>query len=343
MRLRQKNIIGLDIGTGSIKLIRIDRKGTGEKCVIGYTPQGLVSNQGILSEDLLADEIAGLMREHKIISRRCSLCLPSQHVISRTVFLPLMEKDMLVENIRYDIEDYLPLDPEEYFIDYRIMRTLSINEKKHWHVLITAVLRNTILSYTRVLNRAGLNPIYIDVPYNCLEKLLSLSISGMYLSAEDRGDLCIVDIGSTSANIILFSEGCYFVDSTVFFENANTSFDYQNDANVLGRASANSYHDFTATVSPDRSRLFQVTDEVIKTLRYYSNQSAGNNLIKEIVLLGGGSLIPDLPDYLRKSIGLPVTRLSSWMEKNKAGNIKGISDAELMIMGKAIGSTMRRD
>jgi hypothetical protein len=31
------------------------------------------------------------------------------------------------------------------------------------------------------------------------------------------------------------------------------------------------------------------------------------------------------------------------MEKNKAGNIKGISDAELMIMGKAIGSTMRRD
>ena len=109
MRLRQKNIIGLDIGTGSIKLIRIDGKGTGEKCVIGYTPQGWFSNQGILSEDLLADEIAGLMREHKIISRRCSLCLPSQHVISRTVFLPLMEKDMLVENIRYDIEDYLPL------------------------------------------------------------------------------------------------------------------------------------------------------------------------------------------------------------------------------------------
>ena len=44
MGLRQKSIIGLDIGT-NIKLIKMDRKGSGEKCVISYTPQGLVSNR----------------------------------------------------------------------------------------------------------------------------------------------------------------------------------------------------------------------------------------------------------------------------------------------------------
>jgi ribosomal protein L28 len=39
-----------------------------------------------------------------------------------------------------------------------------------------------------------------------------------------------------------------------------------------------------------------------------------------------------------------MARVCDICEKGKmSGNIKGISDAELMIMGKAIGSTMRRD
>jgi type IV pilus assembly protein PilM len=342
MGLRQKSIIGLDIGTGNIKLIKKDRKGSGEKCVISYTPQGLVSNRGIISEDLLANEITRLIREHGITGRRCSLCLSSQHVISRTVFLPFMEKNMLLENIRYDIEDFLPLDPDEYFIDYRIMKTVTINGIKHWHVLITAVLRNTILSYIRVLNRAGLKPIYIDVPHNCLEKFINSTIIGME-PVGNRGDFCIVDIGFTTINIILFSGGYYFVDNTAFLERDSTTSDYQNDGNGLGRSQDNTIRDVTATVNQNQRWLIQVEDEVTRTLRYYRNQIPGNAPINEIILLGGGSLTPNLAGYLRESTGLPVTRFSSWVEKNRSGNIKDLSGEELMIMGKAIGSTIRRD
>ena len=233
MGLRQKSIIRLDIGTGNIKLIKMNRKGSGEKCVISYTPQGLVSNRGIISEDLLANEYSldkgtWNYRQEMFTMSILTTCYFKDSLST------FMEKNMLLENIRYDIEDFLPLDPDEYFIDYRIMKTVTINGIKHWHVLITAVLRNTILSYIRVLNRAGLKPIYIDVPHNCLEKFINSTIIGME-PVGNRGDFCIVDIGFTTINIILFSGGYYFVDNTAFLERDSTTSDYQNDGNGLGR------------------------------------------------------------------------------------------------------------
>ena len=36
-------------------------------------------------------------------------------------------------------------------VDYRIINTLTVNEREYWNILIVAVLRETVLSYVTVL------------------------------------------------------------------------------------------------------------------------------------------------------------------------------------------------
>ncbi|HZJ57324.1 MAG TPA: pilus assembly protein PilM [Clostridia bacterium] len=343
MELRQKKIIGLDIGTRNIKVIGMNRTGVCGKWSIGSIPQGLVSSHGILAEDLLAGEIRDLIKENEIRGRRCSFCLPSQHVITRSVFHPSMDSDVLIENIRYDMEDYLPLDADEYYIDYRITKTVIINGREHWHILITAAPKKIVLSYLRVLKMAGLNPIYIDVPSNCLEKLLISTTPKTDLSNENNGNLCIVDIGCLSINIIIFSGGRYFIDKTFSLEDGVVSPVNQRGSNGTGHSSDNLPNDINPAIKQTQSKLVHIGDEIIKTIRYYENQMSGDAPINEIILLGGGSLIPGLPGSLMKNIGISVITFSDWMDRKKTGGISGLTGTDLMLMGNAIGSTIRRD
>lgn len=307
--LDQKAIIGIDIGSSKIKMIRIDKKGMTNEWAINSIPKDLIVDNRIVSEELLAQHIKTIVKENRIRGKKCSLCLPSQHIITKVIALPIMDKKLLIDNIYYDMGEYLPLNLSKYLIDYKILKTSVINGVEYWNILVIAVLEKIILSYIRVLKKARLNPIYIDAPFNCLQKLLMDYSSNSGQSHFDSGNYCIIDAGYHSINIIIIHKGVYFADRTIPFRGI---------------------------------ALKEIIDEIMGVIRYFKNNVIANKQIDNIIMFGGGSMDDELTDELAQRTDIKIILYGDWLESNNI-YFNGLGKEELMLMGNAIGSTIRRE
>lgn len=320
MGFARKNIIGVDIGSYQIKLIEMDRWGMPSKGALVPIPKELEGSQAALPEDYLAQEIKVAMEKNKIKGKRCSLCLSSQHIISKVVLLPSMGEELMKENIYYDIEGYLPLELDDYMIDYVTMKTSMRNGTEYRHILATAVLKKVVFSHINVLRKAGIKPIYVDIPSNCIQKLL------INLSPLDRqpalreGNLCLIDSGAHYTNITILNKGNYFVDKTIPLGSETIS------------SKAGNYQE---------AKIYyqKVVEEAMEVIRYFIIHTPDHKILDNLILLGGGAMLQGFSKYLKDGTGIDVTLFSHWMKPS----FDNLGKEELLLMGNAIGSTIRRD
>ena len=307
MVLKSKVPIGIDIDSHNIRIIKMGKHATFNQCIADSIPEGLMHEGRIVSEDVLARHIRGIMGLNKIKGRKCALCLPSQHVITKVIFLPKMDKAILMENIYYDLKEYLPLSLDKYIIDYKIMDVSVSNGIEHWSILTVAVLKEVALSYTKMLKKAGLKPIYFDTPSNCLHKLLINFASLERQSILNNGNVCLVDLGPYYSNIVIFHKGSYFVEKTVLTQ----------------------------------TDLRQVLDEILRVIRYYNNQVQSNSGLDNVVLFGEQTKSLDLMQLIKDNIKVDVALYTDWIESKEISS-GGLEAQDLMVLGKAIGATIRR-
>lgn len=320
MDFEQKNIIGIDIGSSQIKIINMDKNGRPKGKAIVPISDGQEINQRASSEDLLARKIMETIKKSKIRGKRCSLCLPSHNLVSKVILLPKMDTDVLKENIYYDMEDYLPLGLENYIIDFITINTSQLKGVQYYHILVTAILKEISLSYFRILKKAGLRPVYFDIPSNALQKLLmSLPCLNRQLTLIDS-NICLIDAGANYTNIIIFNRGNYFVDKTISLGVKDITSEIENNSEA-------------------KIYMRQVTSEVKEVIRYFKNHISKDSRLDNIILLGGGSTLVGFSEYLRNETGIDVNLLSIWTDTI----FKDFSKEEFVLMAKAIGSTIRRN
>ncbi len=309
MVIKSKVSLGLDIDSHKIKLIRMNNNSICNKWIIESIPNGLITRDRILSEDLLGQHIREIIRLYKIREKRCALCLPAHHVTIKGITLPKMQKEILMENILYDIREYLPLELDNYTIDYRIMNTTTINDIEYWDILVVVVLKEVISSYIRVLKKAGLKPIFLDIPFNCMQKLLIKFSDNSKQKILKSGNLCLVDLGHYYNEIIIVQKGIYFANRTVANEEEKTD-------------------------------LSQIRDEILGIIRYFNNQASSNNQLDHIIIFGEEASW-ELLELLKQDLKLGVSLWTDWVNFNNL-----FSDyypvKRIISLSKAIGATIRR-
>lgn len=309
MRLKAKVYLGVDIGSREIRIIETTKNGICSKWAIETIPEGLLENDRIISEELLAKFIRRIMDLNRIKANRCSLCLPAHHIITRVISLPKMDAEILWENILFDIKDYLTKGLDDYIIDYRIMDVSDLNGVEVWNIMVVAILKEIAFPYIQMLKKAGLKPIYLDVPSNCLHKLLKMFSTHEKQLILDNGNLCLINIENYYSSIIILHNGNYFVDKTISF-----AFD---------------------------TNLGQLIGEIVGVFRYFQNQVPEDNHLNNIILFGPKATSGNFIKDLSQEVGVDVSLYSEWISSVNlvAG---GLKRNDLMVLGNAIGSTIRR-
>jgi len=311
MILTPKVSLGLNIDSNRIRLIRMDNNSFCKKGIVEHIPNGLIAKDGILSEDLLGKHIKEIIKLYKIREKRCALCLPAHYVTIIGINLPKMEKEILMANIHYDIKEYLPLEPENYIIDYRIMNTSVVNDIEYWNILVVAVLKEIITSYIRVLKKAGLKPIYLDIPFNCIQKLLVKFANDSKQSLLKNENICFVDLEHYYNDIIILKKGIYFANRIVV-----------NDKE-----------------KPD---LYQIKNEILGVIKYFNNQATGDNQLNHIIVFGEEEISWKLLELLKLDLQSDVSLWTDWINFNELFSDYYADKEVIMSLSKAIGSTIRR-
>ena len=153
---RNKSLVGLDIGTSSVKAVELKDlgKGKGHQLVsIGMeplSPEAIVDGT-IMDSGLVVDAISSLFTSNKIKSADVAMSLSGHSVIIKKINLPLMSPEELAESIQWEAEQYIPFDVEDVSIDYQVLDGSSTAAEGTMDVLLVAVKKDKISDYTSVI------------------------------------------------------------------------------------------------------------------------------------------------------------------------------------------------
>ncbi len=337
-----KTIVGLDIGSSSIKAVELKKSRGGiELSHVGVEPlaNDVVVDSMIMDSPAVASAITKLFTESGIKSKSVATSVSGHSVIVKRINVATMTEDQLAENINTEAAQHIPFDIADVNIDYQILsEDLS---GPQMDVLLVAVKKDKILNYTNVLSMAGKAPTIVDIDVFALQNCYEYNYEPSPAST-----VALLNLGASvmNINILKGSTPLFTRDVSVGGHQYTDALQKELDLS-FDDAESLKLGEKVGTVSEDAKLpiLQQVTEiivlEIQKTFDFFRATAAGEH-IERIYLAGGSSKVPGLMEALRQEFSLPVEVLNPFAKIDPAANSELI-DRNAGQLAVAVGLALR--
>ena len=198
----KKNLVGLDIGSSSIKAVELQRKGNTYLLVnLGFenlSPDTVVDGQ-IMELNNVSNVITSIFGEHQIKTSRVAAGVSGHSVIVKNIVLPQMSTDELRESFSWHAEEHIPFDISDVNLDYQV--TSSSGDTLN--VLMAACKSDKIANVKQAIQLAGKQPVVIDVDTFALQNCYEVNYQ------PKAGEVvALLNIGASTMNINIMKGAC---------------------------------------------------------------------------------------------------------------------------------------
>lgn len=324
MAIHKKNqLIGLDIGCHSIKLVEIDDSKKGRILknfgIVGLPSDAIV--EGSIKEmEIVSSAIKDLFKNLKIKNRNIATSISGFSVIVKKITLTNKKESELEATIQDEAEQYIPFDISEVNLDFDIMSGGSEPEEiseeegekegsEQMEVMLVAAKKDIVEDYVSVLDLAGLSSVVLDVDAFALQNAFEASSDkpGCYalvnVGAEELG------INAIKNDISLFTRDSSFGGSQIteaIMSQFSVSFEEAEKIKLGGTKKEKDKgileEIFVSVVSEWVQEIKRALDFVAGT---YPDET-----IEKILVSGGSCRVPDFQRYLELETGIPVAELN---------------------------------
>ena len=343
---RKTNYLGIDIGNGNVKIAV--RDASGMRFVSRRLPDHMVSEDELVSPGTMAEFLKQVRVEENIKTKDCILVLAESNAFFRHVTLPPMSEEELRINLPYEFRDFIDGDPEEWVFDYAVDEivyeadpdTGEPTDKVVQMELFAAACRLSLVDEREeILRKAGFRLRIVMPAPMAYTRLLRHYYQAYPVLANNS--TVFVDIGYTSTSVLLFNGDKFQALRTIDLGGIEIDQTIAELANVDRHTAATykftNFHGMLDT--PEVTAIYdRLALEVNKIVNFYNFSNPDAN-IESMMLLGGGSQIPQLVDSMRESFDLPV-QLASVMFKSDARDIEIAPSCCLSYAGLLEGEEM---
>jgi type IV pilus assembly protein PilM len=305
----KKNLVGLDIGSSSVKAVELAKKGNSLQLLsMGFEnlqTDTIVDGQ-IMELNNVSNVIASIFNEHQIRTPRVAAGVSGHSVIVKNIVLPAMSEEELQESFSWHAEEHIPFDIADVNLDYE----LTSKSSESLNVLMAACKSDKIANVKQAIQLAGKQPVIIDVDAFALQNCYEVNYQPKHGEV-----VALLNIGAATMNINILNgtRSVFARDASVggsqytslLQKELGLSFE-QAEGVKRGMALPEGIE-----ARPIQPIIETVSDilalEVRKTMDFYrATASEGETAIQKILLAGGGSKLPGLADYLAKRFEIPV-------------------------------------
>jgi type IV pilus assembly protein PilM len=213
---KQKGLVGLDIGSSSVKLIElkpVGKSGTEFRLVkAGFEvlPPEAIVDGAIMDSGAIVDAINRLFTNLKVKTSDIATSVSGNAVIVKKISLPQMTAEELGESIHWEAEQYIPFDIQDVSLDYEILE--GAGDGTNMDVLLVAVKKDKISDYTSVITQSGRTPRIVDVDVFALQNCHEINYG-----ADSSRVIALLNLGAaiTNVNIIRGSNSLFNRDIAV--------------------------------------------------------------------------------------------------------------------------------
>ncbi len=306
---KRKNIIGLDIGSSSIKLVELIEGKTSYKLQnlgISALPPEAIVDGALMDSVTIIDTIRDLIATSKVKTKDVVTSVSGQSVIVKKISLPFMTDAELEESIRWEAERHIPFDINDVNIDFQ---TFGVNPENAevMDVVLVAAKKDIINDYVSVIIEAGLNPVIIDIDAFALENMLAMNYE---VGKEEV--VAIANVGASTTNINILKNNVSGFTRDIFKGGDQITEDIQRQLHVdyeeaekikVGSKVDVNSRSIVQNLLKTTSEALAV--EIRNSLDFFQS-SATYEKISKLYLSGGGSKIKDFDIILQQEIGIPV-------------------------------------
>ena len=289
---RKDNLVGLDIGSRSLKVAEIlETKRGRELKGFGITdvPHGAIEDGTINDPEALAESIRQLFKAYNIKERNVAISIGGYSVIVKKIAVQTMDETQLQETIHFEAEQYIPFDISDVNLDFQILGENETNPSQ-MNVFLVAAKKEMVNDYVNLANLAGLNPCIVDVE--------AFALQNTFEANYDLGNenVALIDIGAskTSLNILKGNNSVFMRDVSLGCMQVNQKIMSLTDCSY-DEAEQLKYGGDTKRLSADD--LKDWCTEIRRAFDFFYS-TYPDDKIKRIILSGGGANIADFRQLL---------------------------------------------
>jgi type IV pilus assembly protein PilM len=292
----KKTSRGLDIGSGFVKLVEVDRSGgqpeVSRVAMRPLLPDAIVEGE-VMDPGLVADTIRGLFQEVGVKGKNVITAVGGHDVIIKKIEMDRMKESEARDVIRWEAEQHVPFDIKSVELDFQILN--PDEEGLQMEVLLVAAKRELVDNKIALLGDAGLSPSTIDVDAFALHNAFEHN----YPEAMD-GIVALVNVGHESTNVNILEDGVPILTRDIPFGSRRVREDLQRERGLTAEQAEDVVQGRQEV--QDLARFVeQSADEVAvgieRASAFLMTRQSGEGLGK-IYLSGGGARIPKMAESL---------------------------------------------
>lgn len=309
-----KKMLGVDIGTASVKIVEISRWGGGKtlenygevKSTALYKEPVKTFERGsyLLSDFFVSRAIRAILDEAKIKTKAAIFSIPDFSTFCTSIELPPMTEKEINQAVHYTAPQHIPLPITETTLDWKIISGTPGNKNSPLKIFLTAIPNQVVQGYQKIAQSAGLELYALEAETFAITRALV---------RDKKKIICLMDIGVQSTTVNIIDKGVLKKSYSFGFASSQLTYaissalglsysDAEEIKNKQGLTSLNA--DLTKT-------LYLLIDPLLLKLRKISGdfyQEEGKD-IEEIYLTGGTANLPGLKEYFeeifKKKVEIP--------------------------------------
>lgn len=294
---------GLDIGSAQIKVMQVAKE-AGKLKLLHFGAANYSQNQ-------LAEAVKKTIKDAGIkSSAEVHLALKESDVYSRIIETPKLSEAELASSIQFEAEQYIPTDLSEVDLSYQVIDEgeANLGDKKTMKVLLIATPKEKLTQAMNLVDQVGLIPASIETELFSLKRLFGKpkKIQLIMLFGHKTTDMIILNnevpqfvysmpTGGLAMTRVLASELQLAEDQAEQYKRTYGLLTDQLEGKVA-------------------NLLAPLVDEMVKEINkaFVFVQQQGQRVPEQLILAGGGAMLPGLSGYLVQKLNMEVLIGDPW-------------------------------
>ncbi len=302
---KQRTVVGLDLGSHSIKAVEIEFTSSGPRLVnfgISEPLAEAIVDGEVIDRELVVESLRNLFESRKFRSKRVVAAVSGRAVIVKRITMDRLGEEEARQAIVWEAEQHVPYDVNDVVLDFEILDPKG--EGKQMEVLLVAAKKDLVLSQSDLLREAGLTPVCMDVDAFAIQNAVELNYS-----FDEKEMVTLVNVGAelTNINVIRNGRPLFTKDLQLGGNNVEEALQRkqgltQAEAQAVIQGRAPSKPEYAETMR----QAFEPLSTGIERAASYIKTDAESDRIDRIFLSGGCARVEGLKEFLEERHGVPV-------------------------------------
>ncbi len=302
---RKKTTIGLDVGSGLIKVAVIDHgRGEPELAKVVITPllaDAIVEGE-IMDPGIVTDAIRSAVEQAGLKTKDVVTAVGGRDVIIKKIQIERVKEQQARELMRWEAEQHVPFDMESVELDFQILDPEG--DGMEMSVLLVAAKRDLIETKMRLLTDAGLSTAIVDVDAFALHNAFEVNHPDAM-----SGVVGLINIGHEVTNINILDEGVPILTRDLTVGTRRFREDLQRERGLGAEEAEALLQGYDRSPHLDAvidNRGEEIAVGVERAAAFLASSSRSGGQMRAVYLCGGGARVPGLADALGRRLRLPV-------------------------------------